>query len=310
MTSRFYLSLVITASMAYLPSATGQLVMDSLRTTQYTQDWTGPRDANGRPWVGQIWIDRAAACSFEDLWTALHNYGYANQFEGGFQVLHADTVMVGRALTAEFVPDRLDLDTLVSQEGRMKKWTGSSNAWPILQLQEGDIYIADGAGKVDEGTLIGDNLGSAIYARSHNGVIFHGGARDRDGLKQISGFNAWVRGWNPSFLKDMTLLHINFPTRIGSLTIMPGDIVVANDEGILSLPYSIADKVVILAELIGYRGLFGKEMLVKGIYQPGQIDNQWTETITAHFIRWLKENHPDCTITREQIMDAFKKRSW
>jgi len=292
------------------PSAQAQLVMDNNQTIQYTRDWKGKRDDNGRPMVEQEWLDRAASCGFEDLWTALRNYGYPNQFEGSFQCLQTDSVMVGRALTAEFVPQRMDLDSFTYQEAKRKNWSGNSNSWPIMQLQKGDVYVADAGGKLKEGTLIGDNLGSSIFARSGNGVVFNGSARDRDGLKEIKGFNAWVKGWDPSYLKDMSLLHINYPIRMGSATVMPGDIVVGNFEGVIFIPYSVADKVIVLAELIGYRGLFGKEMLSKKVYQPGQIDNQWMDEILNHFVEWLRQNYPNYKITKQEIVSAFAQRSW
>lgn len=305
----FDLAILVSANMIS-HSTKAQLVMDSAQTAQYTCDWQGKRDNNGRPFVASEWLGRAANCGFEDLWTALRNYGYPNQYEGFFQSLHVDSVMVGRALTAEFVPQRKDVDSIVYREARSKNWGGSSNSWPILQLQKGDVYVADAGGKLKEGTLIGDNLGSSIYARSGNGVVFNGSARDRDGLKEIKGFNAWVKGWDPSYLKDMTLLHINHPARIGNATVLPGDIVIGNFEGVIFIPYTIADKVIVLAELIGYRGLFGKEMLSQKVYQPGQIDNQWSEAILDHFVRWLKQNYPNYKITKQEVTEAFKQRSW
>jgi hypothetical protein len=57
--------------------------------------------------------------------------------------------------------------------------------------------VADGFGKIHEGTLIGDNLGNAIFANSGNGVVFDGSVRDTEGFGEIEGFNAFVRGWEP-----------------------------------------------------------------------------------------------------------------
>ena len=78
-----------------------------------------------------------------------------------------------------------------------------------------DIYIADGFGKVIDGTLIGDNLGNSIFSKSKTGVIFYGGVRDWDGLSRIEGFNAWVKGYDPSYLQEVMLGGINVPIRIG-----------------------------------------------------------------------------------------------
>ena len=130
-------------------------------------------------------------------------------------MLHPDQPFVGRALTAAYLPGRPDLVEQVMRTGKEEGRIGPSNSWPIDMLQKGDVYIADGFGKVADGTLIGDNLGNAIYAKSGTGVVFDAGARDIDGLRKIEGFNAFVRGWDPSFMKNMVLSSINRPIRIG-----------------------------------------------------------------------------------------------
>ena len=92
---------------------------------------------------------------------------------------------------------------------RKRAQQGGTNSWPIDVLVDGDVYVADSYGKMADGTLIGDNLGNSIYAKSHRGVIFYGSVRDQEGLGEIKGFNAWIKGQDPSFIKDMTLASIN-----------------------------------------------------------------------------------------------------
>ena len=159
-------------------------------------------------------------------------------------------------------------------------------------LQKGDVYIADGFGKVADGTLIGDNLGNAIYARTGTGVVFDAGARDPDGLKKIEGFNAYVRGWDPSFLKNMVLSSINRPIRIGPVTVLPGDVILARREGVAIIPAHLAEEVVVTAEIVALKDEFGHARLRAGVYTPGQIDVPWTEPIKADFFKWL-ESRPD-----------------
>ena len=131
-------------------------------------------------------------------------------------------------------------------------------------VAKGDVYVADGMGKIQKGTLIGDNLGNAIYAKSGNGVIFDASARDLSGLSQISGFNAYVRQFDPSYLEDEVLMGLNTPIRIGHAIVMPGDLVISDREGVLFIPAHLAEKVVFTAEFIDLRDLFGHEMLKKG----------------------------------------------
>ena len=136
-------------------------------------------------------------------------------------------------------------------------------------LQKGDVYIADGFGKVADGTLIGDNLGNAIYAKTGTGVVFDAGARDLDGLKQIEGFNACVRGWDPSFLKNMVLSSINRPIRIGSVTVLPGDVILARREGVIVIPPHLAEEVVVTAEIVALKDEFGHAPAARGRLHSG-----------------------------------------
>jgi len=158
-------------------------------------------------------------------------------------------------------------------------WQGSSG-------QEGDVYVADCFGKIIDGTLIGDNLGNAIYSRSKTGVIFDAGLRDLEGLEEIEGFNAYVRGWDPSYLQETTLMGINVPVRIGNATVLPGDVVLAKREGAIFIPPHLLEEVVITAEFIMLRDTFGHQRLREGKYTPGQIDGSRSPEIKQDFLDW------------------------
>jgi regulator of RNase E activity RraA len=146
-----------------------------------TPDWTGERFADGRPKVPDKYLERLKKVRLEEAWGILRNKGFQNQFEGEWMVIHPDSVMAGRVVTAQYMPARPDVDKLIKEKGKKEGRIGGTNSWPIDVLKEGDIYVADSYGKVVDGTLIGDNLGNAIYAKSHNGVIFYGSVRDMEG---------------------------------------------------------------------------------------------------------------------------------
>jgi 4-hydroxy-4-methyl-2-oxoglutarate aldolase len=257
-----------------------------------TSLWNGSRYPDGRPRVPDELLKRMNAVSIEEAWDVLRQKGYENQFVGGWQMLHQDRPFVGRALTAAFLPSRPDLVEPIMRNGKREGRIGPSNSWPIDMLQPGDVYIADGYGKVADGTLIGDNLGNAIYARTGTGVVFDAGARDPDGLKKIDGFNAFVRGWDPSFLKNSVLSSINRPIRIGRVTVLPGDVIVAKREGVIAIPAHLAEEVVVTAEIVALKDEFGHARLREGVYTPGQIDVPWTAPIKADFFKWL-ESRPE-----------------
>ena len=167
----------------------------------YTAEWTGDRLPDGRPKVSDELLQRLKNISIEEAWGVMRGEGYNNQFESGWEMLFPDVPFVGRALTALYIPLRPDVNKRILDKGHAEGRIGASNSWPIDMLQDGDVYVANCFGKVLDGTLIGDNLGNSIYAKSKTGVVFDGGARDMEGLKAIDGFNAFVRGFDPSYLR-------------------------------------------------------------------------------------------------------------
>ena len=275
-----------------------------------TPEWKGERSADGRPKVADKLMNRLKSIRLEEAWGILRNKGYQNQFEGDWMVLEPDSAMVGRVVTAQYLPMRPDLDKLIKDRGKEEGRIGGTNSWPIDVLKDGDIYVADSYGKIVDGTLIGDNLGNAIYAKSHKGVVFYGSVRDMEGLAEIKGFNAWVKGYDPSYIQQMMLGGINVPIRIGRATVLPGDVVLAKKGGIVFIPAHLLEEVVINAEFIALRDQFGHQRLKEGKYTPGQIDTQWTEEIKKDFIKWLDENPGKLPMTRAELDKFMKDRTW
>ncbi len=278
--------------------------------TFLTPFWEGERFEDGRPKVSDAILNRMKQVSIEEAWGVLRNEGYHNQFESGWEPLHDEQPMVGRALTVQYLPNRPDVAQQIINKGKAEGAVGNTNSWPIDRLVNGDIYVADGFGKIVDGTLIGDNLGNAIYAKSKNGVVFNASSRDLEGLSQIEGFNAFVRAWHPSFLTEVMLLNINFPIRIGAATVMPGDVVLAKKEGVIFIPAHLAEKVVVTSEVVRLRDLFGISRLKEGVYTPGQIDNKWTDEIEKDFSNWLKDHMDELPVPKEQIKALLEKRTW
>ncbi|NJK82851.1 MAG: RraA family protein [Saprospiraceae bacterium] len=275
-----------------------------------TPDWKGERLPDGRPKVDDKLIVRLKKVSLEEAWGYLRNKGYHNQFEGDWMIIHTDQVMVGRALTAQYMPLRPDWNGVIKQVGEAEKRIGSSNSWPIDVLQTGDIYVADSYGKIVDGTLIGDNLGNAIYTKSKNGVVFYGSVRDVEGLEQIEGFNGWIKGYDPSYIQEMMLAAINSPIRIGRATVLPGDVILAKKGGIVFIPPHLLADLVINAEFTALRDQFGHQRLREGKYTPGQIDRQWTEDIKGDFLSWLNANPDKLPMTRSELDAFMKERNW
>ena len=275
----------------------------------YTSEWKGERFKDGRPKIPDALLERAKNVGIEEAWTVLRNEGYNNQFEGNWKTVN-DKPVVGRVVTAMFMPSRPDIEKNIKERGSKQGRKGNTNAWPIDVLTNGDVYVADGFGKIEAGTLIGDNLGNSIFSKSGNGVIFDGSARDLAGLAKIDGFNAFVRDFHPSYLQDMVLMGLNTPIRIGNAIVLPGDLVISEKEGVLFIPAHLAEKVISTAEFIGLRDKFGQAMLKAGTYTTGEIDSQWAPAIKDAFMKWLAQHPGEMKMTRQQLDEFMHKRTW
>ena len=275
-----------------------------------TLEWKGERSADGRPIVPDKILERLKNVSLEEAWGVLRNKGYNNQYEGDWMLLRTEQVLVGRALTVQYLPKRTDYDNVIREKGKAEKRVGNFNSWPIDMLKPGDVYVADSYGKIVDGTLIGDNLGNSIYAKSKNGVIFYGSVRDTEGLEKIEGFNAWMKGYDPSYIQEMMLGGINVPIRIGRTTVLPGDAVLAKKGGIVFIPAHLVEDLVLNAEFIALRDAFGHQRLREGKYTPGQIDQAWTDDIKKDFLAWLDQNPSKLPMPRAELDRYMKERNW
>jgi regulator of RNase E activity RraA len=278
--------------------------------TFLTTEWKGERFADGRPRIPDAVIEQARTVSLDDVWTILEGEGYHCQFDGGWKMIYDNKPIVGRAVTAMFIPARPDVEVHMKERGQQKGFKGNSNSWPIQQLSKGDVYVADGFGKIADGTLIGSTLGNAIFARTGNGVVFNAAARDLEGLKEIDGFNALVRDWDPSFLKNVMLSGLNVPIRIGRAVVLPGDLVLTSSEGVVFVPAHLAEKVIGIAAFIQVKDQFGFEMLKAGKYTPGEIDNNWTDAIRETFLEWQHKLPGKKPMTRQELDKMLEKRTW
>ena len=276
----------------------------------YTSEWQGERFDDGRPKVSDELLVRLKNLSIEEAWGYMLGKGYLNQYEGGWQMMRPDEPFVGRALTAQYIPKRPDIDKKLLDKGHKEGRIGPSNSWPIDMLKNGDVYVADCFGKIIDGTLIGDNLGNSIFSKTKTGVVFDAGARDIEGLEEIKGFNVCVRGFDPSYLKETMLIGLNTPIRIGRAVVMPGDVVLAKKEGIIFIPPHLVRDLVLNGEFVALRDKFGHQMLREGKYTPGQIDTQWSDAIKNAFLKWLDQNEGSLPMTRKELDDYMKERTW
>jgi 4-hydroxy-4-methyl-2-oxoglutarate aldolase len=256
---------------------------------EFTPEWQGERFPDGRPHVPDSVLTRLKDVTADEAWDVLQDAGYRNQFEGGWKVINPGERLVGRVVTAVFMPQRPDVDSVIRKNGKKENRVGDENSWIIDILKPGDVLVVDLFGKIRYGTIVGDNLSTAIYTKSHNGLIVNGAVRDVTGIQEIHGFQVYTRGVDPSALENVMLTGINVPIRIGDVTVMPGDIAIGDPEGITFVPPQLAEKVADDTEMDHMVDEWGHTMLREGKYTPGQIDGKWTKEMIDQFNAWLEK---------------------
>jgi len=266
---------------------------------EYTKAWTGERFPDGRPKVSDALLNRVRGLSQEEVtinWAATAPAGAPadagrgggrggpaagggrggggspySMFEGEWQVLHPDKKMVGRVVTAAFMPVRPDLDAVVMAQARDKGIRTINNQYAIDVLQPGDVFVVDLMGKKEGGTIVGDNLFYYIMKTTQNGgLVVDGGIRDLEGISEM-GMPCYYRHTHPSAIGGVTLAAVNVPIRIGNVTVMPGDVAMGDHEGVSFIPPQMVEHIVDAADTTHVHDEWTRKKFDEGKYKSSDI---------------------------------------
>ncbi|HTS26026.1 MAG TPA: hypothetical protein VMH81_09125 [Bryobacteraceae bacterium] len=271
------------------------------------------RFPDGRPKIPDDLLERARGMSAEEVWAGLNNAsaalargggnrgggnqgggGWRNQYEDGFQVLHPKLKLVGRAFTVQFMPARPDLDSALSAQQQAKGLGRLYNQYAIDMLQPGDVLVVDLFGKVDGGTIVGDNLFYYVMKTTKTGgIVVDGAVRDLEGISEME-MPAYFRKTHPSAISNVTLTGINIPVRIGNVTVMPGDMVVGDPEGVYFVPPHLVKDMVDSADVIHIHDEWTRKKFDEGKYKSSDIygspkDPALQQEYKEYLARRLKE---------------------
>ncbi len=237
----------------------------------YTNKSPFDRLADGRPKVPGALIERARDLSSEEVWAGLHEKGFKNQYADGFQVLHPGKTMVGRAFTVQFMPLRADVDDVAKDKAKKRGLGGLTNQTAIDMLQPGDVLVVDLFGKKIDGTIVGDNLFYYVMkATNGGGLVVDGSIRDLDGIAKID-MPAYFRSADPTPIGNVMLTGINVPIRIGGVTVMPGDLVVGDREGVYFIPPQFVQEVLDHADETHIHDEWTRKKFDEGKYKSSEI---------------------------------------
>lgn len=275
----------------FASSSSAQLITFSKQDLiDYTAQNPFGRFPDGRPKVPDELIERARGLSSEEVWEVLQQKHFNNQYADGFQVLHPGKTMVGRAFTVQFMPMRKDVDGVAEAKAKERGVGRLENQTAIDMLQPGDVLVVDLFGKKVDGTIVGDNLFYYVMEATHGGgLVVDGSLRDLDGIAEID-MPAYFRSVDPTPIDNVMMTGINVPIRIGNATVMPGDLVVGDREGVYFVPPQFVQEVLDRADETHIHDEWTKKKFAEGKYKSSEIYSTPTDPkLRQEYQEYLKK---------------------
>jgi 4-hydroxy-4-methyl-2-oxoglutarate aldolase len=285
----------------FIPTASGQLFsFPKQELINYTAQNPFDRFPDGRPKVPEDLIERARGLSSEEVWEVLQQKGFNNQYADGFQVLRPGKTMVGRAFTVQFMPLRRDVDDVAEAKAKEHGIGRLENQTAIDMLQPGDVLVVDLFGKKVDGTIVGDNLFYYVMQATRGaGLVVDGSVRDLNGISEID-MPAYFRAVDPTPIGNVMLTGINVPIRIGNVTVMPGDLVVGDREGVYFVPPQFVQEVLDRADETHIHDEWTKKKFAEGKYKSSEIYSTPTDPkLRQEYQEYLKKRLEE--IRKERI---------
>ncbi len=237
---------------------------------KYTARNPYERFEDGRPKVPDAMLAKLQNLSAEDVWTVLEAKGFRHQFAANWQILHPGKKLVGRAFTVQFMPIRPDIVTVDEADAKAKNLGPASNQRAIDMLQLGDVAVVDLNGKVKDSTFVGDNLAHYIMRTTKTGMVVDGAIRDLEGISAMD-MAVYYRGADPGSNRVSMLSGVNVPVRIGSVTVMPGDVAFGDREGVYFIPPEFVAEIISRAEVTRIHDEWTKMKFDTGLYKSSEI---------------------------------------
>jgi len=226
----------------------------------------------------------------EAVWGAVQAKGYRHSFVNQWILTRPDERLVGRALTMRYLPVRPDLMEAVQTLAKEGDWDHQFNVRAGEDTKPGDVLVVELGGAVERATFMGDVTGLGIKARGAAGVVVDGGIRDFAEFLPMKGFPVYVKGVHASAMADHVGVDWNAPVRIANVTVLPGDVVVADPEGVLFFPPQIAADVIAAAENTVYTETFKREMIQNPKYRSRDVYPRLSPELQKLYEEWKKKN--------------------
>jgi regulator of RNase E activity RraA len=233
-------------------------------------------------------FDKLMRVGLEAAWSAVTAEGYPQCFINELTPLNTDRRIVGRARTIRYLPNRKDLREKIYASGPQLNYRSAEEAQP------GDILVFDAGGETSS-TVSGAMVTTRFVVRGGSGILVDGCMRDIPDLAAMP-IGVYVRCGHASSVSPI-LMSVDYqvPVRIGSVTIVPGDILIGERHGVLVIPASIVDKVLERALQHDDREEFQRHLLLSGepIYGVYPTLNDANRARFEEFLKRKKSDQKD-----------------
>ena len=237
---------------------------------EFTKHNPYERFPDGRPKVPIDLIERIAELSVEEAWGVLLKEGYEKQYADGFEILKPGQRLVGRAVTAQYLPHRPDLQEVVDADAE-KKGIAKGNTQKVVDaLVLDDVAVVDLMGAAPGHNFGGDNLHSAIWGQTKRGAVVDGTIRDLQGTYDLP-LNIFYKKAHPAAVGGVLMVALNIPVEISGAVAMPGDVVLGDREGVIFIPPHLVQKVLDYADSIHIKDEWTKAKLITGEYRASDL---------------------------------------
>lgn len=242
---------------------------------KYTAQNPYERFPDGRPKVPDSMLERVRGLSAEEV-LGIAGRGYPNQFVDGLQVLRPGKKLVGRAVTLQLMPLRPDVAEVQAAEWKAKGGARLSHQTAIDMLEPGDVLVVDVGGSIGAGGIVGDNLAYYIWKKTGAGFVIDGAIRDLEGIANFD-MAGYFKGATPPAIRNVMVTGINVPVRVGSTTVLPGDVVLGDREGVYFIPPHLVADIVDTADITHIHDEWTRLKFDEGKYKSSEIYGRPTD---------------------------------
>jgi 4-hydroxy-4-methyl-2-oxoglutarate aldolase len=290
------LAFVVFVALLVRSDAWGQLfTLSREQMIKYTAQNPYDRFPDGRPKVPDALLEQFKDMSSEEVMGAGRaggpGGGGSNQYTDGWQILNPRRKLIGRAVTLQLMPTRAEVANVDAEE-----WKKKGNAVALTHqsaldlLQPGDVIVIDAGGSISGGGIIGDNLAYYIWKKTGTGFVIDGAIRDLEGIAEF-GMAGYYRGATPPAIRGLMVTGINVPVRIGNTTVMPGDVVFGDREGVTFIPPQAVQGLVDAAKITHIHDEWTRKKFAEGKYKSTDIYGRPTDpALIKEYEEYLRQH--------------------